>query len=118
MLIINIICIALIVFIIWWFWIYKPNETILENHGQAVKVANGIYQPSFIKIPAHTEITLAFIREDESPCAEMLQFPELEINETLPLNKIVKIKIPALKEGVYDFHCQMKMYKGQLRVEK
>ncbi|GLQ30258.1 cupredoxin domain-containing protein [Litoribrevibacter albus] len=118
MMIINLLGLALIALIIWWFWIYQPkNESLEAVQHQPIKVANGVYQPAFVTVPANQEATLSFIRTDESPCAETLVFPELNISETLPLNHVIEIKLPALTPGSYTFHCQMQMYRGQIRVE-
>ena len=117
MLIINIAGLALIALIIWWFWLYKPTEATVSDSDIVIKVENGVYQPSRLKIAADKPVTLYFERLDPSPCAEMVQFPDLEISETLRLNEKLGIDIPALAAGKYAFHCQMQMYKGELHVE-
>lgn len=118
MMIINLLGIALIALIVWWFWIYQPkNESFQDIQNAPIKVANGVYQPSFVTVPANQETQLTFIRTDESPCAETVVFPDLNISETLPLNQVIEIKLPALAPGNYAFHCQMQMYRGQIRVE-
>ena len=43
-------------------------------------------------------------------------FPQLDVSESLAMGDN-KITLPALKAGEYDFHCQMKMYKGKLIAE-
>lgn len=117
MLIVNIAGIALIALIVWWFWLYRPAAAELDNGDLVVVVENGSYQPSHIKLPANQAAALNFLRKDPSPCAEMLLLPDLEISETLTLNKLSKIVLPPLEPGEYDFHCQMKMYRGLLKVE-
>lgn len=117
MLIINIAGLALIALIIWWFWLYKPQEEVITDKDIVVTVANGVYQPSRLKIAAGTPITLYFERLDPSPCAETVQFSDLEISATLRLNEKTPVGIPALAAGKYPFHCQMQMYKGELHVE-
>jgi plastocyanin domain-containing protein len=117
MLIINVVGILLIALIIWWFWLFQAKETQLVNNDTVIVVENGIYSPSRIKLPANKIVTLKFLRKDASPCAEMLLIPELQISKTLPLNKPYKIVLPALKAGDYHFHCQMQMYRGQIRVD-
>ena len=117
MLIINLAGFALIALIVWWFWLYKPKDAVLADTEIVIKVANGVYQPSRLKVAADTPITLYFERLDPSPCAETVQFPDLEISATLVLNEKVQIDIPALAAGKYPFHCQMQMYKGELHVE-
>jgi plastocyanin domain-containing protein len=117
MLLVNMTGIALIALIIWWFWLYQPKEVEIGNDDLVVIVENGSYQPPRIRIPADQSAKLQFIRKDPSPCAETLVLPDLEISENLPLNKIKTIEIPPLAAGEYDFHCQMKMYRGSLKVE-
>lgn len=117
MLIINIAGFALIALIIWWFWLYKPKEQTLTDSDIVIKVENGVYQPSRLKIAADKPTTLYFQRLDPSPCAETVLFPGLEISAVLSLEEKVGIDIPALAAGRYPFHCQMQMYKGELHVQ-
>lgn len=117
MLLINLTGLALIAFIIWWFWLYKSKEVATESDEITIVVDNGVYQPSRIKLSADSDTTLNFIRKDASPCAEMVIFPDLDISENLPVNKVKSIRLPALSRGDYSFHCQMKMYRGELHVE-
>ncbi|MFT6984381.1 MAG: plastocyanin domain-containing protein [Psychromonas sp.] len=122
MLVINLVGIALIVLIIWWFWLYSPKKkqktsANKSNGGISVVVQDGVYQPSTIVLSTNTATTLKFTRKDPSPCAEMVIFPDLEISAELPLNKTLEIPLPKMKKGKYVFHCQMQMYKGYLVVE-
>ena len=117
MLTINIAGLLLIMLIVWWFWLYKPRQVEAGAGDLTIVVDKGVYQPSRIRLPANTPATLYFIRKDASPCAETVQFPELEISETLRVNRRETVKLPALAPGEYSFHCQMRMYRGQLNVE-
>jgi plastocyanin domain-containing protein len=121
MLIINLIGLSLIGLIVWWFWLYKPKTQVLSDSNESadiiITVADGVYQPASLTIPAGKAITLKFERKDASPCAATVQFPDLEISEELPLNKQIAINLPALAAGKYAFHCQMQMYKGELIVK-
>ena len=117
MLIANIAGIALIALIIWWFWLYKPGEVALGSGEMVIMVENGSYQPAYIRVEANHPARLHFLRKDPSPCAETLLVPKLEISETLPLNQTRSIELPPLEPGEYEFHCQMQMYRGVLKVE-
>jgi plastocyanin domain-containing protein len=117
MILINIAGLLLIALIIYWFWLYKPVETVLDKRELVVIVENGVYQPAYIKLPSDQSLILKFLRKDASPCAETLLIPELNISEILPLNKIKEIKLPSMKSGEYAFHCQMQMYRGQINIE-
>lgn len=117
MLIINVAGLALIALIIWWFWIFHPRQAEASADALVVSVENGTYTPSHIRLVADQPTELRFMRKDPSPCAEMVVIPALDISETLPVNKVTVVKLPAMKPGDYDFHCQMQMYRGQLHVE-
>ncbi|NRP16725.1 MULTISPECIES: cupredoxin domain-containing protein [unclassified Marinobacterium] len=116
MILINIAGLVLIGLIIWWFWLYKPVASV-ASEKQTIKVADGVYTPAHIKIPAGKPVTLNFLREDKAPCSEMLLVPDLAISESLPINKVKAIHIPASPAGNYAFHCQMQMYRGDITVE-
>ena len=117
MMIINLIGLLLIGLIVWWFWLYKPEETEVGEKGVIITVENGTYSPSRITVAAGSPVEIKFLRKDQSPCSETLLIPDLQISDVLPQNKLKTIQLPAMKAGVYDFHCQMKMYRGQITVQ-
>lgn len=117
MLWINLAGLALIAVIVWWFWIYKSASVAMQEGATEILVKNGVYQPSKIRLPSNQKVILTFTRLDSSPCAESLQIPDLDINASLILNKKVIVTIPPTEPGRYAFHCQMKMYVGELIVE-
>lgn len=117
MLLVNLAGLALIAWIIWWFWLYKPAETELGEEDLVIVVENGTYTPSRIRVPAGQPVELKFLRKDASPCSETLLIPELQFSDTLPVNKVKAVSLPALSRGEYDFHCQMQMYRGQITVQ-
>ena len=113
----NVVGLVLIALIVWWFWLYKPGEDAMNDSSSIIIVESGTYQPSHIRLPAGQPAELSFMRKDASPCSEIVQIPELEISESLPLNKTMTIHIPPMKKGEYEFHCQMQMYRGVIHVE-
>ena len=117
MMIINIAGLALIALIVWGFWLYKPKEAELGENDLVITVENGTYSPSRIKVPSGEPVEIKFMRRDQSPCSETLLIPELQISDTLPLNKLKTIQLPAMSSGEYAFHCQMQMYRGQITVK-
>ena len=116
MLMINLLGAVLIVAIIYWFWLYKPKQIHSNDNTQTIVVDNGVYQPSHIKVAANKKVTLTFDRKDSANTAETMVFPQLDVSESLAMGDNT-ITLPALKAGEYDFHCQMKMYKGKLIAE-
>jgi len=116
-LVINLAGLLLIALIVWWFWLYQPKESQLGEDDLVITVENGVYSPARIKVSAGKPIEIKFLRKDQSPCSETLLIPDLQISDTLPLNKLKTIQLPALKPGEYVFHCQMQMYRGQFTAE-
>ncbi len=117
MLMVNLAGLALIALIVWWFWLYKPADVAAEAEQLVIVVEHGTYQPAHIKLDANKPIELQFLRKDATPCSETVLFPALEISESLPLDRTRRIKLPPLEKGDYEFHCQMQMYRGTLKVE-
>ena len=119
MMLVNGLGLALIGFIIWWFWLYRPTTSVMAEPGKMIDVLvrDGVYEPSVIHAIAGKGISLKFIREDEAACAEQVIFPELGIQKELPLGRAVVIRLVPEKAGDYSFQCQMGMYRGVLRVK-
>lgn len=109
----NLVSVALVLFIVWWFWIAKSKAKSVEGDIVTIYVKDGVYSPDRIETQQST-ITLNFIRQDPSACSEYILFDQLDIYEKLPLNETHAIVLTKLKPGVYQFNCQMNMYKGQL----
>jgi len=116
MLIINIVGIIFILLIIWWFWIYQPETHEVDNGKVEIIVENGVYSPADISISKRKLITLNFTRKDASPCAATVIIPKLDVNKELSMNAKSSVVLSEIGKGDYEFHCQMKMYKGVLHV--
>ena len=54
--------------------------------------------------------------KEQSPCAEIMLIPSLDISEQLKLNEITQITLLNLSQGEHEFHCQIQMYSGVLKV--
>jgi len=104
-----------VVGIVWWFWLSHSGSVVSGNIIE-IKVKDGIYQPANIEVKADQPLTLRFIREDATPCAEIVTFSELNISKSLPLDQGVDIEIRVKNPGTYEFTCQMGMYRGKLVV--
>ncbi len=114
--IINIIAIIFIGFIVYWFWLSKnPAQKIYAQGIVEIKVKDGIYAPALILVQHGKPMTLRFIREDATPCAEVVIFGQLKLSKTLPLHMPTDIIVaPTTPIGEYEFTCQMGMYRGKL----
>lgn len=118
---INLLGLALIALIVWWFWLYRPAEPSANlapasSAELSILVENGVYLPARIQLPAKKPVTLKFLRKDPSPCAEMVLFDDLNLSQELPLDQLTDVALPALAPGHYSFTCQMRMYRGELVV--
>ncbi len=103
--------------IVWWFWLSKPDaQRAREGAPIDILVADGVYTPARIEVPAGRPLTLRFTRKDPSPCAEKVVFEGLNITRDLPLDKPLDVVIVPDHPGEYTFTCQMKMYRGTLVV--
>lgn len=118
MVFVNLLGVAFIALIVWWFWLYKPTQPAMTENEITIEVTDGVYTPSRINVKSAAPITLRFMRKDASPCAELVVFPELNMSENLQMNKKTKIELPQLQPGEYRFHCQMQMYRGTLIVSQ
>ena len=113
---INSLGLLLIIAVVYWFWLSQPAAKRAQGEVSVI-VAEGVYQPSVIEIPAQQALVLNFLRKDATACAEIVQFKDLDISAVLPLNKSYTLNLPPLAPGVYEFMCQMGMYRGKLMVQ-
>jgi plastocyanin domain-containing protein len=42
----------LIALIVWWFWLHKPNKTIVQDNEVLIEVRDGVYSASSIQVSA------------------------------------------------------------------
>jgi len=85
--VLNLIGVAVMVFIVWWFWLSKPKAvTVLPKGIVEIRVKNGVYDPAQIQVKLNEAVTLRFIREDANPCAERVIFPAFNISKNLSLH--------------------------------
>ena len=114
MLLVNVLGVALIIFIVWWFWLSTPKAQRALTRGVIdVRVEGGVYTPARIEVAAGQSVTLRFLRKDPSPCAEQVVFADLGISRELALNTPQDITFTP-PSGEHQFTCQMAMYRGTL----
>ncbi|MFC6633103.1 cupredoxin domain-containing protein [Microbulbifer taiwanensis] len=117
-LLINLLGLALIAGIVWWFWLAKRRPSVEAAEPAAlILVKDGVYEPERIHIAAGAETKLHFLREDPSPCAEYVVFADLDVSAQLAVGRETLVHLPPLAAGEYEFTCQMRMYRGRLVVE-
>ena len=119
-LLVNLIGLLLIAATVWWFWLGPKWQRVPAVGGTEklqVLVKDGVYEPDRIRLPAGEPATLHFRREDPTPCAEWVLFPDLEVSAQLMVHQDTAVEIPGLESGEYSFTCQMQMYRGTLLIE-
>lgn len=108
--------------VVWWFWLYRPVAVVqaVATAGQTdtidILVADGVYAPAEITVPAGRDTVLRFLRRDRSPCAAMVLIDELGVSAELPIDVPLPVTIHPDTAGRFDFTCQMRMYRGTLVV--
>ncbi|MEM1243963.1 MAG: cupredoxin domain-containing protein [Pseudomonadota bacterium] len=113
----NLIAVLLIGLIILWFWLIKPKEEKMQADKIEIKVKDGIYTPAIIRTKVGETITLNFLREDPTPFASVVMFPDFDKSIELPVGQIKPIKLKLTQAGEFNFSCEMNMYRGKLIVE-
>jgi plastocyanin domain-containing protein len=84
---------------------------VADEHG---------YTPSSIAVPkglAGSKVKLTFVRTTDKTCATEVVFPELKVEQPLPLNQPVTIEVPSDAARTLTFQCGMGMFKGALLVK-
>jgi plastocyanin domain-containing protein len=77
------------------------------------------FTPPSVKLPSggpgsHT--TVSFLRTTDQTCATEVVFPDLKIEQKLPLNQVVRVDLPTDAPRTLSFQCGMGMYKGAVVV--
>ena len=112
---VDLVGLALIGLIVWWFWLSRPKAArVAGSQPIEIVVADGVYTPARIEVPAGKPVTLRFLRKDPSPCAEKALFDSLGVSADLPVGKPLDVTVTPPHPGEYEFTCQMRMYRGAL----
>jgi plastocyanin domain-containing protein len=77
------------------------------------------FTPTSLTLPAggagsHTSVS--FVRTTDKTCATEVVFPDLHIDQKLPLDQVVSVDLPTDKPQTLSFQCGMGMYKGAVVV--
>lgn len=119
-LLVDLGALLLVVFLIWWFWLYRAAAPAAPAAGTGatidILVADGVYSPAEITVPAGRDTVLRFLRRDRSPCAAMVLIDGLGMSAELPIDQPLPVTIHPEAAGRFDFTCQMRMYRGTLVV--
>jgi plastocyanin domain-containing protein len=116
--IVTIAGLALIAWIIRYFWLWKGETVKAQVRGQGIQeidvTVKGGYQPASIVVKAGQPVRLNFTRREASTCGEEVVLPSFGKRAHLPQDQTVSVEVVPEKPGEYEFTCGMNMYRGSL----
>ena len=120
-LIVSVLGVALIIFIVWFFWLKKDKGTraseTSSGHQEVMILVKGGYTPDVIVVEKGRPVRLNFRREETASCSEMVLLPDFEQSARLPTGETVAVEFIPQEVGEFEFACQMGMLRGKLIVE-
>ena len=119
--IVTALSLALIVFIVWFFWMKKDKGTrasqTSSGYQEVMILVKGGYTPDVIVVQKDRPVRLNFRREETASCSEMVLLPDFEQSARLPTGETVAVEFIPKEAGEFEFACQMGMLRGKLIVE-
>ena len=119
-LIVNVLGLAAIAFIVWYFWLYRRDGLQIAEVGgvQEVQIkVKGGYDPDVIVVKKGKPVRLQFNRQESSLCSEMVIFDKIGQSAKLPEGETVTVEFVPKEQGEIPFQCQMGMLRGKVIVE-
>ncbi len=117
---VNLVGIALIALIVWYFWLSKPDGSLAASGAGGIQeafiVVKGGYSPDTIRVEAGKPVKLVFNRQEADPCSEKVVFDSFGVSADLPEGENVPVEFTPAEPGEYEFACQMGMLRGKVVV--
>jgi plastocyanin domain-containing protein len=112
---------ALIAFIIWFFWLkrstgVRATETT-SGYQEAMILVKGGYTPDTIIVRSGKPVRLNFRREETASCSDKVIFADFQKSADLPTGETVPVEFLPKQPGEFAFACPMGMFRGRLIVE-
>lgn len=117
---VDLVGLATIGAIIWYFWLSKGRGVVAALSGgvqSALIVVKGGYTPDTIVVERGRPVRLVFRREESALCSERVVLPAFDKSALLPEGEEVPIEFIATEPGEYPFTCHMGMLRGRIVVE-
>lgn len=112
---------ALIVFIVWFFWLKRSRGTAAaltsSGYQEIMVLVKGGYTPDTIVVQAGQPVRLLFYRDETADCSERVVFEAFGVNQELPAFQTTAVEFTPTAPGEFPFRCGMNMLKGLLVVE-
>ncbi len=117
-LIINGLGLTFILWIIWYFWLWKGESVEAKATQTGIQevdiTVQGGYRPAEIVVKVGQRVRLNFTRRESSACSEEIVFPDFGLRSHLPQNETISLEMTPSKPGEYEFVCGMNMLRGKL----
>lgn len=120
LLIVNVVGLALIGWIVWYFWLYRKEGVAATEVGGVQEIpitVKGGYTPDVVVVQRGKPVRLLFNRQESSLCSEMVVFDKINQSAKLPEGETVAIEFTPQEAGEIPFQCQMGMLRGKLIVQ-
>ena len=118
--VVNAIGAGLILLIIWYFWLSKPEGSVASVTAGGVQeafiVVKGGYSPDIVRVEAGRPVRLMFSRQEADPCSEKVVFDAFGVSADLPEGMNVPVEFTPEEPGEFEFACQMGMLRGKVIV--
>jgi plastocyanin domain-containing protein len=119
-LIVDLVGLALIGLIAWYFWLSKPQGSPATVGAGGIQeafiVVKGGYSPDTIRVEAGRPVKLVFNRQEADPCSERVVFDAFGLSADLPEGERIPVEFTPSEPGEYEFACQMGMLRGRVVV--
>ncbi|GEO57796.1 cupredoxin domain-containing protein [Companilactobacillus bobalius] len=119
--IVLIVGLAIIGFILWWFFgnhqVAQTTANVKDNNQSVDVEVNGGYSPEVITLKKGVPATINFTRKDASSCLDRVVFSDFGINQELPQNKQRTVEIDTSKSGEFNWACGMDMFHGKVIIK-
>lgn len=120
-LIVNGAGLALIAWIVWYFWLWRGEAFVAESKARGLQeidvTVKGGYQPAAIVVKAGQPVRLNFTRREASTCGAEIVLPAFGQRAHLPQDQTVPVEFVPDTPGEYEFVCGMNMMRGKLIVQ-
>lgn len=113
--------IAVILFIIWFFWLKRSTglraADTTGGYQEAMILVKGGYTPDTIIVRHGRPVRLNFRREETASCSDKVIFADFQKSADLPTGQTVPVEFLPKEPGDFAFGCPMGMFRGRLIVE-
>lgn len=119
--VVNLAGLALIAFIVWFFWVVKTRgvraAVTSGGYQEQMVLVKGGYTPDVIVVRAGKPVRLNFSRQESASCTEMVLVAAFNKSAKLPKGEVVPVEFLPTQPGEFEFACPMGMIRGKIVVE-